>query len=63
MYVCLCIYVWCLSATVCMWMPGDNLKELVLSLQHVGSGRLNSGHQAWWHVPLSTESSHLPPFK
>lgn len=37
-----------------------------LVLPH-GSRWVNSGHQAWWHVPLSTEPSHLcvsnpPPF-
>lgn len=59
----LCMYMW-VPEYHCMYVDNkQQLAELVLSLQCVGSGGLSSGHKVWWHMPLPAEPSGLPLFK
>lgn len=51
MYVCLYVFI-CWGMDMHVWGWAKSLQESILSFQHV-----NSGHQAWWPVPLPAEPS------
>lgn len=58
MHLCVCACTClCAHASVCMWKSEDKLAGVSSLLPPRRSQSLNSGHWAWWQVPLPTEPS------
>lgn len=39
----------------CVWRSENILAESAVSFYHVDPGELNSGHQTWWQITLSSD--------